>query len=84
MISGKNLQFEIIKHLAVLETFENGCKSELNIVRWSNLTPVYDLRTWDATHENFVPSGMVLTPERMQGLLDFFDGYGKAYPLHIE
>ena len=45
------LKYEIVEKLGVLGESGNGWTQELNMVSWNEREPVYDLCTWQASHE---------------------------------
>lgn len=42
---GKEISYEIIKHIAVISKTDMHTK-ELNIISWNGREPVYDMRVW--------------------------------------
>lgn len=43
----RDATFEIVEKIGVINDFSNGdCRIELNLIRWNNKPPVYDLRLW--------------------------------------
>jgi len=63
------LKFEIVKTLGVISTNTKGWSKELNLVSWNDRRPVYDLRSWDGTHEH-MGKGITLNDEEVQLLTD--------------
>ena len=51
MTEKREITFEIVKHLALLSTSQNGWKKELNIVKWNGGNEKFDIREWDENHE---------------------------------
>ena len=47
----RGFEFNIIKKIGVLETFQNGWSKELNIVSWNGGTPKFDVRDWNPEHD---------------------------------
>lgn len=43
----REITFEIIKHIGVIGEGTHGFRKELNIVRWNNGVPKYDIRSWN-------------------------------------
>lgn len=62
-----NVKFEILKHIAVLSTSKNWTK-ELNIVKWEDNPPKYDIRNWDIKHE-IIGKGVTLDQKEMEILV---------------
>ena len=61
------LKFEIIKNIGVLSESEKGWKKELNLVKWNDYAPKYDLRDWNESHEK-MGKGVTLTKEELMKL----------------
>lgn len=66
------LKFEIIEKLGVLSESEKGWKKELNLVKWSDYAPKYDLRDWSDDHTR-MGKGLTLTKEELASLKDILD-----------
>lgn len=47
----KEVTFEIIKNLILLEEYKNGWTKEINLVSWNDKDPVIDIRTWGKNKE---------------------------------
>jgi len=45
------IKYEIAKEIGVLSVSANGWKKELNLVRWNDRAPKYDLREWSPGRE---------------------------------
>ena len=58
----QTITFEIIKQLGVVCEHPSGWKRELNIVKWGDREPKYDIRDWDEEHER-MSRGLTLTEE---------------------
>ena len=43
-----DIKYEIIKKIGVLSTSKSGWTKELNLMRWNDREPKYDLRDWSA------------------------------------
>lgn len=46
----QTITFEIIKQLGVISKSPTGWNKELNIVKWGDREPKYDIRDWDEEH----------------------------------
>ncbi len=66
------LKFEIINHIGVISEGSKGWKRELNRVSWNGGEPKYDLRDWDANHEN-MGKGITLTENDLRKLNEVID-----------
>ena len=60
-----DIVYEIVEHIGDIKTFPNGWTKELNVVRWNNGDPKYDIREWDETHSRMT-KGITLRPDEMQ------------------
>ena len=60
-------KYEIVKTLGVVSQPNNGWIKELNLISWNNREPVYDLRTWDESHER-MGKGITLTEDDLKNL----------------
>ena len=43
--------FEILSHLGVIETRNDGWRKEVNIVSWNGMSPKVDIRDWSPDQE---------------------------------
>ena len=60
-------KYEIVETLGVVSQPNNGWIKELNLISWNGREPVYDLRTWDESHER-MGKGITLTEEDLKNL----------------
>ena len=67
------LKYEIVEKLGVLGESGNGWTKELNMVSWDDREPVYDLRTWNASHER-MGKGITLSQDEIMTLRDLLNG----------
>ena len=42
----KEIQYEIVKEIAVLSTSDSGYTKEINLISWNGKEPKYDVRSW--------------------------------------
>ncbi|MDC3418532.1 YdbC family protein [Aquibacillus salsiterrae] len=61
------IQYEIVKTIGVLSESAKGWKKELNLVRWNNREPKYDIRDWAPNHEK-MGKGITLSDEEVEQL----------------
>lgn len=61
----KEVTFEIIKNLILLEEYKNGWTKEINLVSWNDKDPVIDIRTWGKNKE-VIGKGITLTDEEFK------------------
>ncbi len=62
-----DLKFEIIERLGILSTKSNNWNKELNIVKWSDYEPKYDIREWNQEHTR-MSKGITFTEEELRVL----------------
>jgi hypothetical protein len=63
----KTIDFEITEHIGVIAEHPTGWTKELNIVKWGDREPKYDIRDWDEEHER-MSRGLTLTEEEARKL----------------
>jgi hypothetical protein len=61
------IKFEIIKTVGILSTSASGWRKELNLIRWNDREPKYDLRDWSADHGK-MGKGVTLSAEELTAL----------------
>lgn len=64
----RNITFEIMEQIAVINTCPTGWTKELNVVRWNGGMPKYDIREWDEEHER-MSRGVTFTESEMKALV---------------
>ena len=47
----KEIQYEIVKEIAVLSTGESGYTKEINLISWNGKEPKYDIRSFSPNRE---------------------------------
>lgn len=62
------MEFEIIKHFGVLDTYQTGWTKELNLVCWNGGEPKFDIRDWNEDHTRMT-RGVTLTEKEFTGLI---------------
>jgi hypothetical protein len=62
-----DIKYEIIKKIGVLSTSKSGWTKELNLMRWNDREPKYDLRDWSADR-NRRGKGITLSAEELLAL----------------
>ena len=55
-------KYEVVEEIAVLSESSKGWKKELNIVRWNENEPKYDIREW-APDRSKMGKGVTFTQE---------------------
>lgn len=68
------MKYEIIKHIGVIFDKGNGWKKELNIVRWGDNDPKYDVRMWNDDHTK-MGKGCTFTKEELEALTNIVGGF---------
>ena len=68
MARNDEITFEIVAHLGVLSSRDNGWTKEINLVAWNGCAPKFDIRDWDADHER-MSRGITLTEEEAHNLV---------------
>lgn len=59
MVMARNIEYEIIEHIATIRSKENGYTVQVNTISWNGADPKVDIRNWD---ENGRPlKGITLT-----------------------
>ncbi len=61
------IKYEIVKQIGVLSKSASGWAKELNLIRWNDREPKYDLRDWSADHEK-MGKGVTLSREELLAL----------------
>lgn len=67
----EEFSMELIRHIGVVGDYKNKTK-ELNIVKWGDGAPTFDLRNWDKK-DHKAKRGITLTAEELQKLKDIID-----------
>lgn len=69
---GQTFSFEIVEELAVLSENAKGWRKELNLVRWNENSPKFDIRDWSPDHEK-MGKGITLSNEELAVLKQFLN-----------
>lgn len=64
----KEIQYEIVKEIAVLSTGESGYTKEINLISWNGKEPKYDIRSFSPNREK-CGKGVTLTETEVGKLL---------------
>ena len=64
----KDIQYEIIKEIAVLSTSDSGYTKEINLISWNGKEPKYDIRSFSPNREK-CGKGVTLTETEVGKLL---------------
>ena len=58
----KEIQYEIVKEIAVLSTSDSGYTKEINLISWNGNEPKYDIRSFSLNREK-CGKGITLTAD---------------------
>lgn len=64
----KEIQYEIVKEIAVLSRSEGGYTKEINLIAWNGKEPKYDIRSFSPNREK-CRKGITLTADEAAALL---------------
>ena len=65
----RDVTFEIMEEIGIINTQDTGWTREINLVRWNGGAAKYDIRDWDPHHER-MSKGITLTEEEMRRMLN--------------
>lgn len=61
------IKYEITQELGTLSVSSKGWRKELNLVRWNDRSPKYDLREWSPDRK-LMGKGITLSPDEFNAL----------------
>ena len=64
----KEIQYEIVKEIAVLATGDSGYTKEINLISWNGKEPKYDIRSFSPNREK-CGKGITLNADEAAALL---------------
>ena len=64
----KEIQYEIVKEIAVLSMSDSGYTKEINLISWNGKEPKYDIRSFSPDREK-CGKGITLTADEAAALL---------------
>ena len=64
----KEIQYEIVKEIAVLSTGDSGYTKEINLISWNGKEPKYDIRSISPNREK-CGKGITLNADEAAALL---------------
>ena len=67
-----DINYEIVKKIGTLSKSASGWAKELNLVRWNDRDPKYDLRDWSADGSK-MGKGVTLTKEELSALRELLN-----------
>jgi hypothetical protein len=62
-----DIKFEIIRKIGVISTSTKDWKKELNLIRWNDREPKYDIREWSPDGQT-MGKGVTLTKDELEQL----------------
>ena len=65
----KEIQYEIVKEIAVLSKSDSGYTKEINLISWNGVEPKYDIRSFSPAREK-CGKGITLTEQEVKMLLE--------------
>ena len=64
----KEIQYEIVKEIAVLSASDSGYTKEINLISWNGIEPKYDIRSFSPNREK-CGKGITLNADEAAALL---------------
>lgn len=64
----REIQYEIVKEIAVLSTGDSGYTQEINLISWNGKEPKYDIRSFSPNREK-CGKGITLNADEAAALL---------------
>lgn len=69
-----DITYEIVMQLGVISQSNSGWMKELNLIRWNDRPPKYDIRDWSADHSQ-MGRGVTLSREELLALRDLLNSW---------
>ena len=69
------IKYEIVKKLGVLSKSASGWEKQLNLMRWNDRDPKYDIREWSPDGEK-MGKGVTLSKEELLALKELLEKLG--------
>ena len=69
-----DITYEIVMQLGVISQSGSGWMKELNLIRWNDRPPKYDIRDWSADHSQ-MGRGVTLSREELLALRDLLNSW---------
>jgi len=67
-----DIKYEIMQQVGVVSISSSGWTKELNLIRWNDREPKFDLRDWSADHSK-MGKGVTMTREELLALRDLLN-----------
>lgn len=68
------LKYEIVENIGILSESDKGWKKEINIVKWGDFSPKYDIRDWSEDHSR-MGKGLTFSKEELTKLKEVLNNY---------
>ncbi len=65
----KEIEFEIVKEIAILSKNQNDYTKEINLVKWNKAEAKYDIRNWSPNREKSL-KGISLSVDETKALYE--------------
>ncbi len=65
----REIQYEIVKEIAVLSTGDSGYTKEINLISWNGKEPKYDIRSFSPPNREKCGKGITLNADEAAALL---------------
>lgn len=72
MVENREITFEIVEQLGVLQEYPTGWSKEVNLVSWNGNPAKVDIRDWDQAHER-MSKGITLSLDEAHRLRSFLN-----------
>ena len=69
-----DITYEIVMQLGIISQSNSGWVKELNLIRWNDRPPKYDIRDWSADHSQ-MGRGVTLSREELLALRDLLNSW---------
>ena len=70
MKNSQDISCEIVEQLLVIEERNAGWNLELNLVKWNDGEPKYDIRPWNEDHSRS-GKGLTLTEDNLKSIVKY-------------
>ena len=72
------IKFEIIRKIGVLSKSSSGWEKQLNLIRWNDRDPKYDIRDWSPDGEK-MGKGTTLSREELLALKELLEKFEHSF-----
>ncbi len=67
-----DIKFEIVKKIGILSKSDKGWAKELNLIRWNDREPKYDIRDWSPDGKT-MGKGVTLSAQELAALRELLN-----------